>query len=97
MSRIDVGLERGQAFAFTLDGERIEAFPGETVAAALLALGARALRRTARRGQPRSLYCGMGICWECLVTVDGVPSRRACMTEAKPGMRVETQNGVGGA
>lgn len=95
MSRIDEGLERGTAFAFTLDGERVEAFPGETVAAALLASGARALRRTAKRGQPRSLYCGMGICWECLVTVDGAPSQRACMTEAKPGMRVETQSGVG--
>lgn len=95
MSRIDQGLERGQRFAFMLDGEQIEAFPGETVAAALLASGARALRSTAKRGQPRSLYCGMGICWECLVTVDGAPSQRACMTEAKPGMRVETQRGVG--
>ena len=96
MTRIDDGLDRGAAFAFSLDGERVEAYPGETVAAALLASGPRALRRTARRGQPRSLYCGMGTCWECLVTVDGVPSQRACMTEAKPGMRVETQKGVGG-
>lgn len=95
MSRIDEGLDRGQVFAFTLDGEEVEAFPGETVAAALLASGARALRRTAKRAQPRSLYCGMGICWECLVTVDGAPSQRACMTEAQPGMRVETQQGAG--
>ena len=95
MSRIDQGLERGASFAFTVDGERVEAFPGETVAAALLASGARALRSTAKRGQPRSLYCGMGICWDCLVTVDGAPSQRACMTEAKPGMRVETQRGAG--
>lgn len=95
MSRIDVGLDRGKPFALTVDGQKVEAFPGETVAAALLAAGAKALRQTARRGQPRSLYCGMGICWECLVVVDGAPSQRACMTEAKPGMRVETQLGVG--
>lgn len=95
MSRVNQALERGAPFAFTLDGERIEAYPGETIAAALLASGARVLRRTAKRRQPRSLYCGMGICWECLVTVDGAPSQRACMTEAKPGMRVETQKGVG--
>ncbi len=95
MSRIDEALERGRVFVFTVDGQKVEAFPGETVAAALLAGGAKALRQTAKRGQPRSLYCGMGICWECLVMVDGAPSQRACMTEAKPGMRVETQLGVG--
>lgn len=89
------GVDRGQGFAVIVDGEKVEAFPGETVAAALLASGARALRRTAKRAQPRSLYCGMGICWECLVVVDGAPSQRACMTEAKPGMRIETQQGAG--
>jgi predicted molibdopterin-dependent oxidoreductase YjgC len=94
--RIDAGLDRGVAFTFSFDGQSVDAFPGETVAAALLAADVRRFRASARRELPRGLYCGMGVCWECLVVIDGKPSNRACMTEARPGMRVETQRGVGG-
>lgn len=95
--RVDLGLDRGKAFAFQFDGRPVEAYPGETIAAALLSAGIRQFRRTAKAAMPRGLYCGMGVCWECLVVVDGRPSNRACMTEAKPGMRVETQQGAGRA
>jgi len=93
--RIEDGLDRGTAFQFTFDGQPIPAYPGESIAAALMAAGRRVLRTTARAGEGRGLYCGMGVCWECMVVVDGMPATRACMTEARPGMRVETQAGVG--
>jgi hypothetical protein len=71
------------------------AYEGETVAAALLADGRRAFRRTVRRGEPRGLLCGMGVCFDCLVRVDGRPNVRACQTPVAEGMRVETPRGAG--
>lgn len=63
------------------------AIEGETVAAALTAAGITALRR-ARNGEPRGVFCGMGVCYECLVTVDGGRAQRACMTKVRDGMAV---------
>ena len=93
--RMEEGIDRGQPFHFTCDGETVLAYPGESIAAALTAAGRRALRTTTRLAAPRGLYCGMGVCWECIMVVDGKPSVRACMTVAVPGMRVETQQGLG--
>ena len=74
----------------TVDGVDVSAFAGETVAAVLLASGTRVLRRTARAGLGRGLFCGMGVCFECLVTVDGRPNVRACVTPVLEGMSVVT-------
>ena len=74
----------------TFDGAPLAAAPGVSLAAALTAVGHRALRRT-ETGGARGVFCGMGVCQDCLVTVDGRPNRRACMTEARDGMAVETQ------
>ena len=90
-------MARGPALAIEVDGEPLLAFAGETVAAALLAAGRRAFRTTARDAAPRGLYCGMGVCYDCLVVVDGRPNRRACMTSVSPGLRVQTQQGCGPA
>ena len=84
------GLERGVPFELLVDGEALRAYPGETVAAALLAAGRRALRRTAQRGELRGLYCVMGVCGECAVAVGGEPGVRACVTVALPGMVITT-------
>jgi hypothetical protein len=67
--------------------------PGQTVAAALAAAGVRELRQTRRGldGEGRGIFCGMGVCQDCLVTVDGAPNSRACMTKAAPGMVVAWQ------
>jgi NADPH-dependent 2,4-dienoyl-CoA reductase/sulfur reductase-like enzyme len=73
-------------FTFEFEGARIEAWPGESLAAALLSAGVVGLRTT-MQGDTRGLYCGMGVCGECRVVVDGV-SHRACMTPAAPGQRV---------
>ncbi|MGE5604031.1 MAG: (2Fe-2S)-binding protein [Nitrososphaerales archaeon] len=82
-------VERGPRVDVLVDGRSVKAYLGETIAAVLLAEGIRAFRRDAS-GRPRGLYCGMGICYECLVTVDGEPGVRACVTPIAVGMKIET-------
>ncbi|SAK83325.1 NAD(FAD)-dependent dehydrogenase [Caballeronia temeraria] len=67
---------------------------GRSVAAALLASGVSRFRATPVSGAPRAPYCMMGACFECLVEIDGVPSRQSCMVEVKAGMRVRSQEGA---
>lgn len=74
----------------TFEGRALTARRGETVAATLAAHGIKALRTT-RSGEPRGLFCGMGVCQECLVEIDGRPNRRACMTSVSGPMRVVRQ------
>jgi len=83
------GLGTGLPFTFTLDGAPVDALPGDTIASALYAAGIRAWRR-ARPGDERGLLCGIGLCFDCLVTVDGAANLRACLVAARPGMKVET-------
>lgn len=82
------------AFEFTLDERTVSAFPGQTVAAALLVAGDPVTRTTARRDEPRGYYCGMGVCWDCAVWVEGRGTVRACRTEVEPGMRVRRFHGA---
>jgi sarcosine oxidase subunit alpha len=89
MKRIE-NVQRGEALKIFVDGKEVEAFAGETVAAALLAAGVRAFRLSHQHKEPRSLYCGMGVCYECLVTVNGIHAQRACVTFVEDGMKVET-------
>jgi hypothetical protein len=93
--RVEDGLQRGRAVEIVVDGLPVPAFDGESVAAALLAAGTRVLRTTARLGAPRGLYCGIGVCFECVMTVDRRPNVRTCQTPVRDGMRVETQQGEG--
>ena len=88
------GLERGAAVSLTLDGRAVTAYEGETVAAVLLAEGHLATRLTTG-GSPRGVFCGMGVCFDCLVVVDGVPNTRACVTWVSEGMAVSRQDGLG--
>ena len=83
-------VERGHSIIVHIDGRSVRAFEGETIAAVLLAEGIRAFRHTTKTGEPRSLFCGIGICYECLVTVDGVLNTRACVTHVADGMVIET-------
>jgi hypothetical protein len=84
------GLRRRAPFLFTFDGAPVRAHPGETIGGALLAAGQRTLRRTRTEDQPRGLFCGIGVCFDCLVTVDGRGPVRACLEPARPDARVET-------
>ena len=78
---------------FTFDGEKINAITGQSVAAALLAANQRTLRKTRFNNNERGVFCGIGVCFDCLVVIDGVTNQRACLIEAKPGMKVQTQVG----
>ena len=79
----------------TVDGREIPAKSGEPIAAALLASGVRVFRKTAKKGYPRGVFCGIGRCTDCVMTVDGKPNVRTCVTPVRAGMKVETQNGLG--
>jgi aerobic-type carbon monoxide dehydrogenase small subunit (CoxS/CutS family) len=81
-------VRRGAEFQVDVDGQMLTAFPGETVAAVLLAGGKRVFNY-APDGTPRSYSCGIGRCFSCLVTIDDVPNVRACKTLARPGMKVQ--------
>ncbi len=97
--RIDEGdrpaVRRGDPFQIEVDGTPTTAYRGETVASVMLAGGTLTLRRTRKMDKPRGLFCGIGVCYDCLVIVDGRANVRACMTRAAPGMKVRTQWGVG--
>jgi hypothetical protein len=80
---------------FLFDGRRIPFRPGQSVGAALTAAGIRSWRSTRRAGLPRGLFCGIGVCFDCLVVVDARPNERACLRLAEPGMEVGTQHGTG--
>ena len=95
MSRLRLGseLERGPRVDIILDGEPVEAYEGETVAAVLLARGEIATRTTPG-GEPRGIFCGMGVCFDCLMIIDGVPNTRACVTWVREGLDARRQEGL---
>ncbi|HEY7609130.1 MAG TPA: (2Fe-2S)-binding protein [Alphaproteobacteria bacterium] len=78
----------------TVDGEPVAARAGDTVAAALLAAGKLRFRDTPVTGAARGPYCMMGVCFDCLVAIDGVGNRQACMVPVANGMAIETQTGA---
>lgn len=83
----------GETVSFTIDGRPASARAGDSVAAALLANGVTACRNTPVSGAARGPYCMMGVCFDCLVTIDGTGNRQGCQIRVAPGMAVETQNG----
>jgi NADH dehydrogenase/NADH:ubiquinone oxidoreductase subunit G len=90
-------LPPADAVTFSFDGQTVTGRAGEPVVAALLAAGFRVFRTMPRFGDPRGGYCMVGRCADCLVVVDGAPNVRACVTPVQPGMRVQTQHGLGEA
>jgi predicted molibdopterin-dependent oxidoreductase YjgC len=85
--------ERELSLTIFIDGSATPARHGDTVAAAMLGSGYVACRTTAVSGAPRGPYCLMGICFDCLVTIDGSANRQSCMTSVRDGMRIQTQRG----
>jgi D-hydroxyproline dehydrogenase subunit gamma len=79
---------------FTFENEPVTARPGDTVAAALLAGGVGVFRETPVTGAPRAPYCMMGVCFDCLVEIDRVSNRQACLTPVTDGMQVRRQRGA---
>ncbi|WP_210575252.1 (2Fe-2S)-binding protein [Streptomyces sp. GESEQ-4] len=85
----------GPAFTVTLDGREIQALPGQTVAAALWSAGVTSWRTTRVEGRPRGIFCGIGVCFDCLVTVNDRPNQRACLVPVHQGDAIRTQEGTG--
>jgi predicted molibdopterin-dependent oxidoreductase YjgC len=93
--RVKIETRRGQRFEIEVDGRKVLAYEGETIAAVLTAAGIRVSRLTPKKHEPRGVYCGIGICHECVMVVNGVPDIRICQTFATPGCKVATQKGLG--
>lgn len=87
--------DRGEKLTFYYNGQKIEAFEGETIAAALHAAGIRELKKSLHHERPRGFFCAIGNCSSCLMIVDGEPNVKTCVTEVEEGMRVEEQKGKG--
>ena len=77
---------------FYWNGRELQGHRGESLTAALLANGIRTLRLHEKDGSPRGLYCNIGHCSECRVTIDGKKNQRACLNTVKEGMRIESQS-----
>ena len=79
-----------ERIAVLIDGSAFEGRQGDSIATVLLLAGKIGCRRSFVSGEPRGPYCMMGVCFECLVSVDGVDGLQACMIPIRRGMRIET-------
>ena len=86
---------QGRQGTIYFDGKPLSAIEGEPIAAVLTEAGVRVFRHPAREDHPRGIFCAIGRCTDCAMTVNGVPGVRTCITRVEEGMRVETQHGLG--
>ncbi|MEU9250320.1 (2Fe-2S)-binding protein [Streptomyces sp. NPDC048270] len=92
-----VGGAPSAAYTIAFDGRELPAQAGQSIAAVLWSAGILAWRTTREGGAPRGAFCGIGSCYDCLVTVNGRPNQRACLVPAREGDSVTTQEGTGHA
>ncbi|HEC61151.1 MAG TPA: (2Fe-2S)-binding protein [bacterium] len=83
---------RGKKIHIIVNGERIKAYKDEPIAAALLAAGIKVFRKTPKLKRPRGIFCAIGRCTDCVMTVNGIPSVRTCITPSQDGMIVASQD-----
>lgn len=83
-------MEKRKRISFQFDGVTYEGYEGDTIASALLANGVRTLRVHEASGTPRGIYCNIGHCYECRVTVNHMPSIRACLALVEQDMKIES-------
>ena len=87
--------DRGKKVRIYYNGQAVEAYENETIAAALHAAGIRRLGESGELHRPRGIYCAIGNCASCLMTVDEQPNTRICIVKCRDGMRVDEQRGRG--
>lgn len=87
--------DRGEKVTFYFNGQEVEGYTSETIAAALHSAGIRELGHSPELHRPRGLFCAIGNCSSCFMTVDGQPNVRVCVTKVKEGMQVVEQEGKG--
>ncbi len=90
-----LNFERGKKIHFTFNGQKIEAYEGEPIAAALHANGIKVLKRSIIHSRPAGFFCAIGKCASCMMNVNGVPNVKTCVTPVQEGMVVESQQGKG--
>ena len=90
-----LSFQRGDKVTIFFNGQPVEAFSGETIAAALHAAGVYHLSDSAEKHRPRGLFCAIGQCSSCMMVVDGRPNVKTCTTQVTDGMQVESQKGKG--
>ncbi|MGI6345420.1 MAG: (2Fe-2S)-binding protein [Bacillota bacterium] len=90
-----IKFEKGRKVKFTFDGQELEGFEGEPIAAALHAAGVRKLSHSLVLDRPRGFFCAIGNCSSCLMRVNGKANVRVCVEKLQEGMTVETQDGKG--
>jgi sarcosine oxidase subunit alpha len=90
-TRLNGGVQRGQRVEITVDGKPVLAYRGETIATALIAAGHWVCRTKGDPPNPMGVYCNIGVCHSCLMTVNGERNVRICMTPVSAGCVVETQ------
>ncbi|GAB3694256.1 (2Fe-2S)-binding protein [Saccharopolyspora tripterygii] len=79
------------SFSVEVDGRRVTARAGQTVAAVLMSLGLTSWRESGGRGRRRGLFCGIGVCAECVLVINGTPNVRACLRTVEPGDVISTR------
>lgn len=84
-------LEERKKITIEIDGQKIEALEGEPIAAALWNAGIRDFRYTRKRKEPRGFFCGIGLCTDCKMIVNGIPNIRTCVTLVEKGMKIQRQ------
>jgi hypothetical protein len=89
-----IGGKAGPAVSVFVDGQATAVRPGDSVAAAVLLAGHAIYRRTVIDKAPRAPFCMMGVCFECLVEIDGIPNQQGCMVMVREGMKISRQLGL---
>lgn len=84
----------GKLVTFTYDGKPLQGYEGEPIAAALRVNGVMVHRYTAKRHEPRGVFCAIGRCTDCVMVVNGQPNVRTCITPLQEGMKIQTQDGA---
>lgn len=91
--KLDV-IDDRKTVGITIDGQDVLCREGDTVAAVVMLHAARPYRQSILSGSGRAPFCMMGICFECLVEINGVPSQQGCLRSVEPGMRIRRQVGI---
>lgn len=92
---IKVQAARSADVRITFEGRAMRVGAGQSVAAALLEAGVESFRRTAVSGADRGPYCMIGACFDCLVAINDMPNRQACLVQVRDGMEIMRQDGAG--
>ena len=87
--------ENREKVTIYVNGEPIEAVKGDVVVAALLAAGYKTFRKTPKYHRPRGIFCAIGRCTDCALTINGVPNVRSCVTPVEDGMQIMIRDGLG--